>query len=607
MKENRDLSLSTLSLADFQLPLRPDHGNSGEVIRLRTNHFKMTIDTRKKLYKYRLALTAKYKEPNKAKQPAVPPERSRKRRQALALLFQLSDFQAIGHGVATDYSSTIITSEKLPLGEDGTKDYIVTYREIEDRDSALNPIIYTFNLLWTGLIPTTELLQYLASTPSDANNFTGKDDAIQALNIIVARTPNFDPGIFQSGNNKFFHYPTNPNTYVHLGGGLIAVRGYYTSVRTSTLRTLLNVNVQTSPFYPAMNVLDLTHGLKHTHWSDVESFLHLLRVKTVYSRHDDGTEAVKVKTVLGFSQQLYDEVEKGKVALDDESKPVKRRNFQVDPLNSQQIWFKCEELGNKTVTVEKYFKEKYRITLRDQKAALLNCGTREKPVWIPQELCEVMPGQAFRGKLSDTQTAQMIVVAARGPAENARRIVDGAPKVIGFQGNNPSLAAFGVRIDSKMIMIKGRILPAPRLTYGKKDTAHRTSQSTSQSTSQRISHFIPTKASWNIIGKQFAKPIKDTKWSYLRLGRVHANITHINAFEQALRNHGFEGKRLIRPQGFEAPLPGPEDANDASIEKIFNTLYEIGVKMVLVVLPDKSKTTYAYVFAELILSRLNLM
>ena len=584
MKQNKDLSLSTLSLADFQLPLRPDYGTVGTVVHLRTNYFKMTIDAGKKLFKYTLTLTARYKESRKdtstgkGKQPAVPPERSRKRRQALALLFEHPDFRTIGHGVATDYGSIIITSKGLPLDENGTKDYIVIYREIEDREPASNPIIYTFKLSYAGLVPTTELLRYLASTPSDPSDFTGKEDAIQALNIIVARTPNFNPGVFQSGKNKFFHYPTQPNTYDNLGGGLIAVRGYYSSVRTSTLRTLLNVNAQTSPFYPAIKVVDLLmqHGL--TDWLAVEQFIQLLRVKTNYMKHADGTDAVKVKTIFGLSQQ-WDNVldNKGKVMLDKQKRVVKRRNIQAKPLNSQQVSFECRELSNKTLTIEEYFKEKYNITLRTPLAWLLNCGTRENPVWIPPELCEVMPGQPFRGKLSDQQTSQMILVAARGPAENARRIANGAQRVIGFQGNNPSLAAFGVGVDSKMIVIKGRILPAPPVTYGKEF------------------RFVPTEASWNLRGREFAKPVKITKWAVLRLGGARFTSNHMDSFKQALSTYRLGTEAPINPRGFESPLPGSEDANDASIQKIFKTMADAGVRIVLVVLPSASKITYARV------------
>ena len=579
MKENKGLSLSTLSLAAFQLPLRPGHGVKGKVVHLRTNYFKMTINAGKKLFKYNLTLTAKRKEPVKnSKPPAIPLERSRKRRQALALLFQEPDFRSMDHGVATDYGSIIITSKELPLDGEETKEYAIVYREVEDREPASNPIIYTFKLTYGGLIPTTELLRYLASTTTDPSDFRGKDDAIQALNIIVARTPNFNPGVFQSGTNKFFHYPTDPNTYDNLGNGLIAVRGYYSSVRTSTLRTLLNVNAQTSPFYPAISVPELIarHGGMEHNWLAIESFIRLLRVKTKYMKHKDGTEAVKVKTILGLSEKWDDVVDKkGNVVIDEKGKVKKIRDTKVRPLGAQKTSFRCEELGNQDITVEQYFKKKYNITLEIPQAWVLNCGTTENPIWIPPELCEVMPGQAYRGKLSDLQTDQMKLVAARGPGENARRIANGACRVIGFQGNNPTLTAFGVGVDSRMLVIKGRILPPPPVTYRAK------------------SQIVPIGASWNMRGKQFATSPKLMKWSFLKLGGTRLQKEHVDLFRKTLKDYGIDSDGPSNPPGFDAALPSPE--NDDSIKNIFRDMSKLGIKIVLVILPRKCAATYARV------------
>ena len=62
----------------------------------------------------------------------------------------------------------------------------------------------------------------------------------------------------------FLPYPTSESKYQRLGHGLIAVRGYYASVRTSTYRALVNINVQTSAFYPTIDVHRLIedHGDK---------------------------------------------------------------------------------------------------------------------------------------------------------------------------------------------------------------------------------------------------------------------------------------------------------------------------------------------------------
>ena len=574
-------------MADFQLPLRPGHGVEGTEIYLRTNYFKMTVDDKKELFKYSFTLTAKYKASptgTNKKAPATPPGRSRKLRQALTLLFEHPDFQMEGLRVATDYASTIITSKQLSSAGNGTKEYEVVYREVEDQEPASNPLICTFKLSFGGLVPTDELLRYLASAPADSSDFTGKDDAIQALNIIVARTPNLNPGVFQSGTNKFFDYPTDPDKYNELGNGLIAVRGYYSSVRTSTLRTLLNVNAQTSPFDKAISVLDLMieHG-RQDHLS-LEHFLHLLRVKTSYMKDKDGNESAKVKTIAGLWQK-WNEVldDKGKVMVrkDKEGTPAKvliRRDFDARPKNAEEVSFECKEFGNKALTVKDYFQKKYSVTLNAPKAWLLNCGSRQNPVWIPPELCEVMPGQAFRGALNEYQTSQMIQVAARPPGENARRIANGADKVLKFQGNKPSLAAFGVRVDSKMVIVKGRILEAPPLTLGgSKEPVN------------------PKGASWNMRGRTCAKAFEVVNWSYLRLGVAKFDSTKLETFRKALRACGLGKENPMKPQGFYAPLPDSADACDSEILKIFTDMSLKKVKIVLVVLPSAKKLLYARV------------
>jgi eukaryotic translation initiation factor 2C len=55
---------------------------------------------------------------------------------------------------------------------------------------------------------------------------------------------------------------------------------------------------------------------------------------------------------------------------------------------------------------------------------VVNVGTRENPVYLPAEVCEVMPGQNAKTKLDPTQTQQMIKFAVRRPWENATSIVD---------------------------------------------------------------------------------------------------------------------------------------------------------------------------------------
>lgn len=309
---SKDLALTALNLSNANLPLRPGYGIAGRPIILKTNYFNIEIDVSKKLYRYNVEVVTNRKPRKTASaagsrsgEPTLEVPGPRVRRTAFALLFETAEFQALGAGLATDYVANVITSKTLDLGAGGKKAFRIEYREAEVKRPLYQPAIFTFTLSWAGIVPATELLQYLASTTASPYDCPEKkDDAIQALNIIVAKTPNLDVNVFQAGRNKFFQYPTNTADYIDLSGGLIAVRGYYSSVRTSTMRVLLNLNAQCSPFYPAINMGRLME--QHSSWNErlweaLESFIEKLRVKTQYLKNSDGTADIRVKTVVGLS------------------------------------------------------------------------------------------------------------------------------------------------------------------------------------------------------------------------------------------------------------------------------------------------------------------
>ena len=247
------------------------------------------------------------------------------------------------------------------------KVFTFPYRDLEDTAPSPNATKYAFTLTPASIVPTTELLRYLASTATDPSDFNGKNDAIKALNIIVARKPNFDPEIYNSGANKFFKYPNDANDYIRLGEGLIALRGYYSSVRPATDRILLNLNAQVSPFYPAISLLDLFNQFGHGDKIALENFVHFLRVKTSHIKGSDGSPMTRVKTIIGFSRKYAETVNaKGEKTI--------INNAKGDYGNAQQITFECAEVGGE-ITVENYFKRKYGITLRVPRAFVPNCGT----------------------------------------------------------------------------------------------------------------------------------------------------------------------------------------------------------------------------------------
>lgn len=284
---------------------------------MRTNYFKVTVPTTSELCKYNVEINPV----SDSGARALP--NGRKRRQFYKILFdEQPDFRARGQGIATDYANTLITCGRLYDDKSSsTCEYRQVYRsQFELPGSQItttqsNGPRYNVTVKYVGIIPSSELTRYISSQPNDPSDFNTRLDVIQAMNIVMAGSPNKDPTIYQAGQNKFFRYPRNPRnlTFQHmysdysLTDGLIAVRGYYSSVRTSTSRVLLNLNAQCSAFYPEINLIELMYlfagkPIPSTKYQDLEDFIQRLRVRTTQITRE-GTTVIREKTIRGFSHK----------------------------------------------------------------------------------------------------------------------------------------------------------------------------------------------------------------------------------------------------------------------------------------------------------------
>ena len=112
-------------------------------------------------------------------------------------------------------------------------------------------------------------------------------------------------------------------------------------------------------------------------------------------------------------------------------------------------------------------------------------------------MCEILPDQPFRGKLTDEHTAAMITVAAKPPNVNAMSIVDRGLDELGFRHGAPQLNAFGITVGSEMTVVPGRILSPPGIKYGQGTPS------------------VDERASWNLRNVKFAKGARLENWAVL--------------------------------------------------------------------------------------------
>ncbi|KAG8905078.1 hypothetical protein FRB99_000726 [Tulasnella sp. 403] len=423
-------------------PHRPGWGSSGTAVTLRANHFPITFP-RTRFYDYTIRIVPR-------------PSIRRIRTRIFQLLEQAPEFAPFGAHVVHDGGGRLISSRVLPIPPAGLDVVIHHYDEDEDGPSPRS-VKYTMNITFNATLNTEDLNSFLSGDPN-YRNFDALP-IISALNIILSHHPS-RTGI-NVGRNRFF-FP-DPSTTKPLGSGLEALKGYYSSIRPTFRQLMVNVNSCTTAFYKAGNLADAMLEFLQGGGGRLSGFVRGVRIQTTH---------------LGYRNK----------------KTIKR----IGDRTARQQSFICEEYGNASITVEQYFLRKYDIQL--QHAAdlpVVGVGpSAEKPIWLPAEVCYILPHQPFRGKLPDDATTNMINYACNFPSVNADNIVQQGLRHLGLQTAQP-LQEFGISVGTEMAVVPGRILPPPAIMYG------------------RGSVRVDERASWNLREVQFIDPKPLRNWAVL--------------------------------------------------------------------------------------------
>ncbi|KAJ7130276.1 argonaute-like protein [Mycena epipterygia] len=452
-------SFKSIRSGDTDLPLRPDFGTVGKEIKLRANFFPVRIPAGS-FYEYDVAIS-----------PTAGTASRRVKKRIFQLAEASPDWTRMGlkGKVAHDHAAKLIAAAKLPqplairisfYDEDETPPAPTskTYKE------------YTLTITFTQPLDTQALKQHLGGDPQYRNYDI--QPVIAALNIILAAHPNRPGGGVMVGRNRFF-FPSGERA-VSLGGGLEAWRGFYSSVRPSHQQLMVNVNVCTTAFYVPGNLVRAMEDFRNSSFgARVNAFVKGVRVKTTH---------------LGYKKTVKSVFNK----------------------SARQHKFDCAEFGGR-ISVEDYFKKssfhvdtrcpysrsaEYNITLRYPEMPLVDVGGM-KSNYLPPELCEILPNQPFRGKLTDEHTANMITVAAKPPNINGQAIAGRGLDQLGYRQGADPLGTFGISIGQEMAVVPGRILPPPGIKYGMGTPA------------------VDDRASWNLRNVKFHRGGKLERWAVL--------------------------------------------------------------------------------------------
>ncbi|KRY24909.1 Protein argonaute-3, partial [Trichinella britovi] len=96
---------------------------------------------------------------------------------------------------------------------------------------------------------------------------------------------------------------------------------------------------------------------------------------------------------------------------------------------------------------------------------LVQVSSKSKPIYFPVELCQVANCQRYNKKLKACQTTSIIRFASTDAPTRNLKCIDMVKK--SNFNSDPFLKSFGVQIKAEPMIVDGRVLPPPRLEYGK--------------------------------------------------------------------------------------------------------------------------------------------
>ncbi|XP_043502637.1 protein argonaute-2-like [Polistes fuscatus] len=425
---------------------------------------------------------------------------------------------------AYDGNKIVYSAQDLPFGE-----RISGSVEIEENGRKREFIVEMSKTVNLDL----SFLKKITPGFDDPLNF---QSGIQALDVILRHGPltyNFPVG------RSIFWQPRYGGK--DLTGGMEAWTGQFQSAILGW-KPLLNIDVAHKGFPTSQNVIDVIKQ---------------------FCSNCDGNISPKIISLNQKKINIY--LDKLKVHYEIPNVPTSRRTHIARGLiDESPKTCRFSRSDGTSCTVEEYFRYDKRYIIKYPDWPCLWIGAPEKKIYVPPELCVIVPGQVNRRKLTDRQTSEMIRFAATNTEMRKRKIMDGFNAL--EMNKHPTLTnEFHLSINPQFEKVPARVLDPPRLSYYGADSIK------------------VNKGTWKA-GKML-HPIKleGHQWAILNLHKTFITYAEINNFMNELestarRNGMFIGKtNNIKEIQFN---------REHDLMQYFQHLGEAKIQLVVVIIPD---------------------
>ncbi|KAJ0469097.1 putative post-transcriptional gene silencing PAZ-Argonaute family protein [Helianthus annuus] len=445
---------------------RRGFGTKGQRIPLLTNHFNVKLSsTSDHFYQYSVAFS--YEDGNPVDAKGVG-------RKVLDMVQNVYNSEMGGKGFAYDGEKTLFTVGALP----GTKlEFPVLLENLSSNRTARGGISdevdtkrsrrppqsksYTVKISYATKIPIQAIFNALQG--QDSEQFS---EAVRVLDVLLRQHAARQECLIV--RQCFFR--DDPKNYIGIGGGVLGCRGFHSSFRATQAGLSLNIDASTTMIVRPGKVVDFllenqnVRNIREIDWIKAKRTLKSLRIKSFPSNREHKIIGLSVKTC---GEQTFS---------------LKQKNGD-SPSDAVDI------------TVYNYYAKHHRIEVNQSRDyPCLDVGKPKRPVYIPLELCELLPLQRYTKALSNLQRASLVEKSRQKPRERMNALM-GALKQSNY-GADPVINSTGITISTTFTQVEGRVLDPPKLKFGSGGD------------------LVPRGGRWNFNNKTFVEPAKKiTCWA----------------------------------------------------------------------------------------------
>ncbi|TYZ59295.1 hypothetical protein PybrP1_006571 [[Pythium] brassicae (nom. inval.)] len=509
----RDVAVDCMELQQtFDICRRPNFAVHARTIAVTVNCFALTLDPRvEEIYKYHVHVERtplEHDNEGRARgeqQASARPLRKSLVRRVISAAFCQYDAEFDGHRVSHDGMGAAYSAVRLPWDNKVLAGVNPNLLGAATATGARRERGFMVTLKFVEMINVRELFDHF--TRPKVNPLP----ALQALDVAARHLA--AQGLIPVGRNFFSMRKTQP-----LRGGKELSWGYHQSIRLGQQKLLLNIDQAATVFYAPGPLLELV-------------------IVALNVRDARSVGPLSERDARNLSRALR-KIEVTTTHRSDRKKPI----FGVSSQPASATLF---EADGATTSVAEYFRRRYNITLQYANLPAVNLGGRNRPTWLPVEVCEVAPGQQCQN-INDLDTAEIIRQTSQRPEVRAKNILEHAHSA-GFE-NDPFVKAFGMTVDMRMETVEAKVLETPEVQYA--NVLER-----------------PRMGMWSLKDRTFVDGAVLRNWGVV----VHANVSEsdVQRFVRTLCN--IAQLRGINIENRQPPITHQDHHRGAQVEDLMLT------------------------------------